>query len=60
MVSGLIYNQTYRNKNVKNDPKENKDMLVYKFTSPIQKEYIKKKVLMFTISTPIMEFPGTI
>lgn len=35
-------------------------MLVYKFTSPLLKDYIKKKILMFSIPSPVMEFSGNL
>lgn len=55
IASGLIYNETF---NVSS--KKAEELLVYKFSSPIYKEYIKKKVLMFSIAKPVLEIEGGI
>ena len=40
------------------EKKNNSSMLVYKFTSPMQSEYIKKKIMMFTINFPTIPYDG--
>jgi len=42
------------------DEKTNKHMIVYKFTSPIQKDFILKRILMFSIPPPTIEFDGPV
>ena len=40
------------------DDKKGLKLMVYKFTSPIQKQYVIKKAMMFTIPSPWFEYSG--
>ncbi|CDW71844.1 UNKNOWN [Stylonychia lemnae] len=61
--SAKIHKETPLNVNdikITVDEKANKQMVVYKFSSPIQKEYILKRILMFSVPTPIIAFDGPV